>query len=135
MEFRVSGQGSRVDAHRALGAQVGSRPPHIPSHQVEGRSLKRPEVRKAHGPRPPLRHGLVDACPVPRTVAGAWWRVEQLLSQNMERFRGGLVFKVHRLLYHSTLGLRVIKQKKKVEGRGLRVEGWGVRVEGVGLRV
>jgi len=27
-------------------------------------------------------------------------------------FRGGLVFKAHRLLYHSTLGLRVIKKKK-----------------------
>ena len=27
--------------------------------------------------------------------------------------RGGLVFKAHRLLHHSTLGLRVIKKKKK----------------------
>jgi len=26
---------------------------------------------------------------------------------------GGLVFKAHRLVYHSTLGLRVIKKKKK----------------------
>ena len=31
----------------------------------------------------------------------------------VKRFRGGLVFKAHRLLYHSTLGLRVIKKKKK----------------------
>ena len=31
----------------------------------------------------------------------------------MKRFRGGLVFKAHRLLYHSTLGLRVIKKKKR----------------------
>jgi hypothetical protein len=30
-----------------------------------------------------------------------------------ERFRGGLVFKAHRLLYHSTLDSRVIKRKKK----------------------
>ena len=30
----------------------------------------------------------------------------------MLRFRGGLVFKAHRLVYHSTLGLRVIKKKK-----------------------
>jgi len=30
-----------------------------------------------------------------------------------KRFRGGLAFKAHRLLHHSTLGLRVIKQKKK----------------------
>jgi len=27
-------------------------------------------------------------------------------------FRGGLVFKAHGLLYHSTLGLKVIKKKK-----------------------
>ena len=31
----------------------------------------------------------------------------------MNRFRGGLVFKAHRLVYHSSLGLRVIKKKKK----------------------
>ena len=30
----------------------------------------------------------------------------------MKRFRGGLVFKAHRLLYHSTLGSRVIKKRK-----------------------
>ena len=36
----------------------------------------------------------------------------------MQRFRGGLVFKAHRLVYHSTLGLRVIKKKKKVTGVG-----------------
>ena len=34
--------------------------------------------------------------------------------------RGGLVFKAQRRLYHSTLGLRVIKKKKKkVEGLGV----------------
>jgi len=32
---------------------------------------------------------------------------------HVQRFRGGLVFKAHSLLYHSTLGLRVIKKKKK----------------------
>jgi len=30
----------------------------------------------------------------------------------VKRFRGGLVFKAHRLVYHSTLGWRVIKKKK-----------------------
>ena len=29
------------------------------------------------------------------------------------RFREGVVFKTHRLVYHSTLGLRVVKKKKK----------------------
>ena len=33
----------------------------------------------------------------------------------MKRFRGGLVFKAHRLLHPSTLGLAVIKKKKKKE--------------------
>jgi len=33
----------------------------------------------------------------------------------VNRFRGGLVFKARRLVYHSTLGLRVIK-KKKIHG-------------------
>jgi len=37
---------------------------------------------------------------------------EQLLHRNVQRFRGVVVFKAHRLLYHSTLGLRVIKKKK-----------------------
>ena len=30
-----------------------------------------------------------------------------------ETFRGGLVFKAHGLVYHSTLGWRVIKKKKQ----------------------
>jgi len=37
---------------------------------------------------------------------------EQLRHRNVQRFRGGLVFKAHRLVYHSTLG-RVIKKKKE----------------------
>ena len=36
-------------------------------------------------------------------------------SRNVQRFRGGLVFKAHRLVYHLTLGLSVItKQDKSV---------------------
>jgi len=42
-----------------------------------------------------------------------------VLYINVQWFRGGLVFKAHRLLYHSTLGLRVIK--KKGEG-GIEIE-------------
>jgi len=37
----------------------------------------------------------------------------QLLCRNVKRFRGGLVFKAHRLVYHPTLGWRVIKKMKK----------------------
>ena len=40
---------------------------------------------------------------------------ERLLSSHVERFRGGLVCKAHRLVYRSTLGSRVIKKKKQKE--------------------
>ena len=36
------------------------------------------------------------------------------LHRNVKRFRGGLVFKAHTLLYRSTPGLRVVKKKRKV---------------------
>ena len=36
-----------------------------------------------------------------------------LLRKNVKRSRGGLVFKAHRLVYHSPLVSRVIKKKKK----------------------
>ena len=38
---------------------------------------------------------------------------EQLLRRNVKSLRGGLVGKAHRLVYHSTLGPRVIKRKKE----------------------
>ena len=42
---------------------------------------------------------------------------------NVKRFRGGLVTKAHRWLYHATLGSRVIKKKKRHLGtRGKRPE-------------
>ena len=40
---------------------------------------------------------------------------EQVLSRNVERFRGGLEFKAHKLVYHSTRGSRVMKKKKEAE--------------------
>ena len=40
------------------------------------------------------------------------------MTRNVKWFRRGLVFKAHRLLYHSTLGLRVIKKKKRMASFG-----------------
>ena len=40
---------------------------------------------------------------------------EKLLRRNVKRFRGGLVFRAHRRVYHSTLGLRVIKKRRRVD--------------------
>jgi len=40
---------------------------------------------------------------------------QPLLHRNVQRFRGGLVFKAHRLLYLSTLGSRVIKKTREVQ--------------------
>ena len=37
----------------------------------------------------------------------------KVLRRNVKQFRGGLVSKAYRLLYHSTLGLRVIEKKRK----------------------
>jgi len=51
---------------------------------------------------------------------------------------GGLVFKAHRLVYHSTLGLRVIQKRCRWGGwgLGLAICGWGEefrsRVQGFG---
>jgi len=45
------------------------------------------------------------------STAFRWTGVVYLLD--VKRFRGGIVFKAYRLLYHSTLGVRVIKKKKK----------------------
>ena len=41
-----------------------------------------------------------------------------LAGSTVERFRGGLAFKAHRLLYHSRLGLILIKKKKKIQVQG-----------------
>jgi len=45
--------------------------------------------------------------------------LNQLVCINVKRFRGGLVLEAHRRVYHSTLGLRVIKKKNL----DLRLEG------------
>jgi len=57
--------------------------------------------------RPPIESKLTDLVSAQSSIQ------EQILSRNVKRFRGGLVFKAHRLLYHSTLGWRVIERKKK----------------------
>jgi len=40
---------------------------------------------------------------------------EQLLYRNVQRFREGLVFEAHRLLYQSTLDLGVIKKRREYQ--------------------
>ena len=42
----------------------------------------------------------------------------------MKRFGGGLEFKAHRLVHHSTPGWRVIKKKKKELGIDLMIDSW-----------
>ena len=48
----------------------------------------------------------------------------RLLCRKVKRFRGGLVFKAHRLVYRSTLGWRVMNNKK-VPDAGVLVSGFG----------
>ena len=59
-----------------------------------------------------VTHRAASACKALETSSNSEWGE----TCNVQRFRGGLVFKAHRLLYHSTLGLRVIKKK----GRNLQ---------------
>ena len=40
------------------------------------------------------------------------------VRRNVEQFRGGLVLKAHRLLYHSTLASRIIRNKRPRSGSG-----------------
>ena len=73
---------------------------------------KRLESRRSSMPLPPAWR-LCDSI-----SCGQEFSIEeQLLRRNVNRFRGGLVFKAHRLVYYSTLGLRVIKEKKREEKR------------------
>jgi hypothetical protein len=56
------------------------------------------------------------------------------MRTNVKRVRGGLVFKTHRLLYHSTLGSKVMKKKKKkvAAKRGLCCPGESSHATGLG---
>ena len=52
--------------------------------------------------------------------------------RNVQRFRGGLVFQAHRLLYHSTLGPREKKKRREEDGlssRQLTREGSSVQLK------
>ena len=39
--------------------------------------------------------------------------LEQLLRRDVKQFWGGLVFKAHRLVHHSTVGWRVIERRRE----------------------
>ena len=65
--------------------------------------------------------------------------VERLLRRNEKRFRGGLVFKAHILVYDSTLDSRIIKRERGSDRAGAvpirhgapsstRSAAWGVMV-------
>ena len=49
------------------------------------------------------------------------------------------MFEAHRLLYHATLGSRVLQKKKKKKlrdwGSRSKVQGLGFRVQGLGFKV
>jgi len=58
-------------------------------------------------------------CGVPGSrfqVSGFDFWMQGLIPGSVGLFRGGLVFKAHRLLYHSTLGLRIIKKRRRRPG-------------------
>ena len=64
--------------------------------------------RHQYGTKKNKEEGSMKVLPKCRNARFASFSVRKL-----QRFRGGLVVKAHRLLYHSTLGLRVIKKKER----------------------
>ena len=52
--------------------------------------------------------------------------------RNVQRFLGGLVVKAHRLVYHSTLGSRAVKEKEERQASGSGVWRFRVYVLGCG---
>jgi hypothetical protein len=46
-------------------------------------------------------------------MKGTWFRVKGSGVRGEGEFRGGLIFQAHRLLYHSILGLRVVKKRRR----------------------
>jgi len=120
--------GGRVASRRLLPAPV-RRERVVGVHGCEEDQLKR-----CYGLLPESQNLALTALYVPYS-----------LDSGPLRFRGGLVFKAHRLLYHSTLGLRVIKKKVhgctiarfafRESGLGCQVSGATFRVSGAGCRV
>ena len=53
----------------------------------------------ASEPRFLASHGASDCLPEGVWIVHVWAILEQILYMNVQRFRGGLVFKAHRLLY------------------------------------
>ena len=66
-------------------------------------------ANRKEGPRPP-HQGPQSTLPAFRE--GAQFK-DNYFAKNVKRFRGGLVCKAHRRLYHSSLGLRIIKKKER----------------------
>ena len=120
LEFLVPASG--VGSFAFGGRSVVARGPHLDTFRTryKGTSLTRKFLMgevPLHGsdsPRAPAASTLVGGYAGPQTCRGS----EQLRYSNAQRFRGGLECKAHGRLYHSTLGLRVIKKKKRsVDGR------------------
>ena len=57
-----------------------------------------------------------------------WCSVQSLASEMCSGSEAGSCLRLIDLVYHSTLGLRVIKKKKKVGGKGFRVSGFRFRL-------
>ena len=85
------------------GGARGSEPPQYPSC----RKIRFPKPSILH-PEPHTRHP--DLQPNAAVESCKHGRLDWA-HRNVQRFRDGLALKAHRLLYHSTLGLRVIQRE------------------------
>ena len=72
---------------------------------------------------------MVDACML---------AAPDQIHSSVQRFRGGLVLKAHKLLYHSTLGLRVVNKltgilKLTLWARQVGAQEWVAKLRGLPL--
>jgi len=163
---KKKGFGGRVLGLRGLRGPVGADMPREASAvgiQVQGLRFRVRVLRGAVEPSVAGEARAVGERAAPRgsrRVGGAAQTRGRRARSDVRRvginlFRGGLVFKAHRLLYHSTLGSRVIKRKnnqpRRTRTRRRRcspcrcrrhtrctwfgVEGSGLSVEGLGIGV
>jgi hypothetical protein len=112
-----------VENGSGLGAFLGGEASHIDVFRIQ---------REASSSRPPLNQEVTEGTRVlcfvltrstlrqqtAPSLLAQQRRVYQegILHRNMKQFRDGLAFKAHRLLYYSTLGLRVSKKERRVPG-------------------
>ena len=101
VEVRLPGKGNS-NPH-------GARPVHLIIMMIKWTRTSRLSIKNFLSAGSPGATPLESACDAIDRLK----HHSQVPLPNVQRFRGGLVFEADRLLYHSTLGSRVIKKRRR----------------------